>query len=62
MVRTDDPFRDFDEWDREREKWLSKRPVCGWCGEHIQEETALFINDEWMCERCEENHRRYLND
>lgn len=62
MVRTDDPFRDFDEWDREQNKKLSRLPVCAWCGEPIQSEKALCIEGEWMCSMCEEEHRRYVDD
>ena len=62
MVRTDDPFRDFDEWEREQQRKLERLPVCSWCGLRIQEEKALCIGGEWMCGRCEEKHRRYTDE
>lgn len=41
-----------DERDRDFERWLERRPVCVYCGEHIQEETALCLDGDWICEDC----------
>ena len=56
MYRTGDPHADFDRWDAEQEAKLEKRPVCVYCGEHIQSERALHFNDEFLCEDCIGEH------
>lgn len=50
--RTDNPIRDFLNHEKEQEDWLSRRPECADCGEHIQDEHAYYINGEWMCQSC----------
>ena len=52
MRYTDDPHADFLAYDREQEKLLERLPVCSECGEHIQDEKAYYIYDEWICEEC----------
>lgn len=49
---SDDPVADFDRYDEEQNKWLERRPVCADCCEHIQDETAYYINGEWICKDC----------
>lgn len=49
---SDDPERDADRYYNEQEKWLLSRPVCCSCEEHIQDDYAYFIDDEWICEDC----------
>ena len=39
--------------DNAKEKWLARRPVCCICKEHIQEEKAIYYNDEW-CHKTRE--------
>lgn len=58
MPYTDDPLMDFDRWQTDQERWLSERPQCDDCGEHIQSETAFYINDCWICEDCIDSYRR----
>jgi formylmethanofuran dehydrogenase subunit E len=58
MVWTDDPVADFDRYDGEYAKLLSLLPVCVECGEPIQDETAFYIYDDWVCERCIHVYRR----
>lgn len=46
----------YDLWerhDREQEKWLDSLPVCDICGEPIQQEKAIYYNDQWVCRDCE---------
>lgn len=46
----------YDLWerhDREQEKWLEKLPVCNMCGNPIQQDKAIYYNDQWICEECE---------
>lgn len=52
IFRTDDPAADFNRWDAEQTAWLRKRPVCCYCGEHIQDDYFYQINDEVMCKDC----------
>lgn len=58
MYRTDDPVADFLAHDAERQRRLRRRPRCCECGEHIQDEYAYCINDEWICEACLNGHYR----
>ncbi len=55
---TDDPLRDFERWDAERERRLAQLPTCADCGEHIQDETAYYINGEWICKDCMDSYLR----
>lgn len=64
MKLSDVFYQDFLRDDADKEKWLSKRPVCSWCGEHIQEDSALYFEDtnDWMCKDCQESKRRLIYD
>lgn len=42
---TDDPIADFMRHDAEQERLLSRLPVCAECGEPIQDEQCIVIND-----------------
>ena len=56
MPYSDDPIRDFEQHDREQVKRLAELPVCDYCEEPIQDEAAYYINGEWYCENCLEDH------
>lgn len=60
MVRSGDIYQNMCD------KWLDKRPVCAYCDEHISDETALYLNGEWICNDCvsrfTENVDDYLED
>ena len=58
MFRTDDPLRDFMDWDEEQERQLERLPECSYCGEKIQKEFLYCINDEVICEDCLNDHFR----
>jgi formylmethanofuran dehydrogenase subunit E len=58
MPWTDDPIADFEQWDREQNRQLEALPVCADCDEHIQDESAFYINGEWICENCMDAYRR----
>lgn len=58
MIYTDDPAADFDRWDAAQGETLAQLPVCVDCGEHIQQETAVFIGGEWYCDSCIDSYRR----
>lgn len=56
--RSDDPIKDFLNHDAEQEAWLAERPVCADCDEHIQDESAYYINGEWICMNCMSAYER----
>lgn len=62
MYYTDDPARDFANWDAEQQRELGRLPVCADCGNPIQEETAFEYNGELFCEDCNEAHRVNTGD
>lgn len=62
MILTDDPAHDFDQYDREQAERLKRRPVCAICGEPLQEDIALKLYDEWICDKCVEDNRRIVPD
>ena len=55
---TDDPIADFNAWDAEQADWLAKLPVCADCDEPIQDETAFYINGDWICNDCIDSYKR----
>lgn len=61
-MRTDDPIRDSMARDAEYELWLSDRPICQCCGEHIQDESAVYLDGKWYCDKCLKDNRRYIDD
>ena len=62
MFFTDDPLRDFHRHDAEQEEQLDKLPECCDCGKKIQQETAVYINGEWICDNCLDSYRRDVED
>lgn len=62
MYITDNPIADFNRYDRGREREIRKLPRCTECDEHILDEYAYYINDEWICSKClNENYRREVD-
>lgn len=59
-IVTADPIRDAAERDAEFEEWLQTRPVCMWCGEPIQDDTALELGNGWICKSCVEYNTRVI--
>ena len=57
---SDDPLADFERSEREHEKWVKTLPVCADCDEPIQDESAYYINGEWICERCMGAYRQVV--
>lgn len=50
------------QWfEHQAEKWLESRPICSVCGEPIQDESAVLIRDEWICDECLEGFRRFID-
>lgn len=59
VMLSDDPVRDFDEWDAERTEWLNKLPKCDRCGEPIQDDHGYELDGEIFCEDC---WNRFVDD
>lgn len=50
----------YDMWlarDREQNRWLESRPKCKHCGQAIQQEIAVHIDDTWYCDDCLDMNR-----
>lgn len=62
MFYSDDPLIDFSRHDRAQAQALAKRPVCSECDNHIHDETAYYINGEWICEDCMKTYRKFVDD
>lgn len=60
---TDDPVKDHDRYQEEKDNQLQKLPKCSYCDEHIQDEHFYEINDEVICEEClKDNFRKSVDD
>jgi formylmethanofuran dehydrogenase subunit E len=42
----------YERHEREQERELNKLPVCSNCEEPIQDETAYYIDGEFICLAC----------
>lgn len=62
MLYTDNPLHDFAMHEAEQEKELEKLPECCNCGFPIQQDTAVYINGEWLCDDCLKDFRRAVVD
>ena len=63
MYYSDDPGRDFDNWNADQEAGLERLPICSECEQPIQNEDCYEINGELVCPRClEENHKKCTSD
>lgn len=62
MYFTDDPIRDFLRYDAEQEEKLANLPECTICGNPIQQEKAVYYNDQWCCEKCESDFWQGIRD
>lgn len=60
--RHGDPLEDFNRYDMEKERRLARRPVCSCCGHRIQDETAIYKDGEWTCEKCVDENRVIVED
>ena len=58
MFYSDNPLADFERYDAEQQKQLEQLPVCADCGEHIQQETAVYRNGEYICDSCLDSCRK----
>ena len=62
-MRCPDNYSQWEDRERMRESWLSRRPVCADCDEHIQDDHCFEVNGEYICPRCMEDlHRKDVDD
>ena len=54
MFYTNDPLRDFENYDADQEERVQKLPRCECCGDNIQQRKAVCYDGRWSCEYCEE--------
>ena len=60
---TEDPAKDFENYDRSQAKKLSELPVCVDCGEPIQDDICYEFNGEYICPDCLETyHQKDVGD
>lgn len=55
-----DNYSQWEARERMQEAWLARRPVCADCEQHIQDESAYYINGEWICEDCMDSYRQVV--
>ena len=52
----------FTSYDREQNSRAERCPKCSVCGEHITDETALYLHGEWICDSCVDDNTRSVPD
>ena len=63
MPYTDDPVKDYEQYDKEQAKRLEKLPVCDCCCDHIQDDHYYQTECEILCPHCLETYyRREIDD
>lgn len=60
MPYSNDPLADFDKWDAEQNKQFANLPVCADCDNPIQDDSAYYINGEWICEDCMDSYKQVV--
>jgi Zn finger protein HypA/HybF involved in hydrogenase expression len=48
-----DNFALWEAQDREEQERLDRLPLCECCNQPIQQEKAVYYNDQFFCEDCE---------
>lgn len=59
---TNNPIADFHRYDAEQNRRLERLPVCHNCGEPIQQNRAVHIDDWWFCDDCLKDLREDIED
>lgn len=63
MSWTDDPVRDAERHEAEKERQLQRLPVCCECDQPIQTDECYEMNGELLCPDClKDNHRKWVED
>lgn len=57
-----DPVIDYLYREIKLERKLHRLPVCSICGEHIQQDTALKLDGEWICDSCIDSNREFTEE
>lgn len=53
----------YDMWEqheRQAQAELDRLPRCVYCDKPIQQDTAVYINDEYICDECLSDMRREI--
>ena len=58
------PYQDFLRKEREERIWLSRRPICCECEQHIQGEECYEIDEgKLVCPAClDEHYKKWTED
>ena len=60
---TDDPARDFAQWDMEQTMAEAMLPVCDDCGEVINDDYYYEVEGDILCEECmKHRYRKFTED
>lgn len=62
MIRTDDPIRDFNQYDTEEYLKTKSLPICCDCGNTILGEYYWDFHGYYYCEDCVREHRERIDD
>lgn len=57
-----DPIDDFERWDDEQSRMLERLPKCERCGEPIQQESAVRIDNDYYCDECLAEMREWIGE
>lgn len=57
-----DNYTFYEAHEREQAKQEAKLPHCADCDQPIQQDTAVYFNDEWLCDDCLSSYRREVCD
>ena len=64
MSYTDDPVRDAEQYEYEKEKRRQERiydlPECDECGDRIDDDYYYECDDRTMCPSCVSKHMKWL--
>lgn len=58
MMYIPDNYDLWENYEEERERAMERLPVCSFCEEPIQQDTAVRIDGLWYCDHCLNNHFR----
>lgn len=54
----------YDLWaahDSHQERLLKRLPECCLCGQHIQQDSAVYMYGEWYCDNCLDENRKGID-
>lgn len=62
MSWSDDPIRDYSNWDYTQYLREKSCPVCNDCGDPITAENYWEFHGAYYCENCVREHKYYTED